>query len=78
MNLSEKLPNDAKRAIVILLKMESGGIRYFSKFGKKRIVNAWSLAGAKLFLLDSPELSLIESELNRRGFDFVTQFVGLI
>lgn len=36
----------------------SSGLRYFSGFGKaKRIQTAWSLAGAKLFLVDMPVMS---------------------
>ncbi|WP_423841126.1 hypothetical protein ONE56_16705 [Vibrio mytili] len=36
----------------------SSGLRYFSGFGKsKRIQTAWSLAGAKLFMVDMPLMS---------------------
>lgn len=49
--------NSFSHAHAILIKTSSSR-RYFSGFGKaKRIQTAWSLAGAKLFLVDMPVMS---------------------
>ena len=45
------------QANAILIKTSSGR-RYFSGFGKsQRVQTAWSLAGAKLFMVDMPLMS---------------------
>ncbi len=47
------------QAHAILIETTSGR-RYFSGFGKaKRIQTAWSLAGAKLFMVDMPLMSCL-------------------
>ncbi|WP_332772953.1 hypothetical protein [Phenylobacterium sp.] len=43
------MKSDAKRAVVVMLRMH-GGDRFFVKFGKAgQLQTAWSLAGATLF-----------------------------
>lgn len=41
-------------AIAIIIKTSSGE-RYFSRFAKSSVQTAWTLAGAKLFMVNAPE-----------------------
>lgn len=77
MKLLQELPPDAKKAIVILVKTKNDNVRYFHDFKKNRFVNAWSLAGAKLFLEDNPELKFVENALRKKGYSFERQIVEL-
>lgn len=54
-------------AVVIQVTTSEGNIRYFSSKKFSRIVTAWSLAGARLFLPDrTEEMEKIEKELVKR------------
>ena len=78
MKLFQELPPDAKKAVVLLVKTKNDNVRYFHDFKKGRLVNAWSLAGAKLFLEDNPELKFIEDALKEKGYSFERKKIGFL
>lgn len=77
MNLTDELTKDAKTAIVILVQTKNDRVRFFHDFKDDRIINSWSLAGAKLFLSDNLELKVIEDFLRENGYKFERQTVCL-
>ncbi len=72
------IPNNSEKAIVLLIKKLSGEVRYFADFQKGQMISAWSLAGAKIFLTDNPQLAHIERALYEKKYLFERREVGLI
>lgn len=64
--------NEQEQAYVILINN-----RYFSSNTKKRIITAWSLAGAKLFLKSSSNLIKVLHLLYEKGYNPVLKTVSL-
>jgi hypothetical protein len=64
-----------KEAIVIMV-----GDRFFSDYKKKRILNAWSLASAKLFLdgCGGKTIEYYEGVLQKKGYKTERKLVKLV